>query len=273
MNYLTVTDSTLHSSASAKPIEMYAFIDPFCKECWSLQPLLRKLQVEYDQYFTLRIVLRIPMPKLNFPCTNNSNDPKACSRAHPSFPSIAVKAAEFQGKRAGFRFLSSLFEFSFLKSRDVSSYSVLLEIAERLHLDIDEFISDFTSEAVLHALQVDFYLGQEMQVDEAPTFVFFNSNIEDEGLKVSGLYEYEIYEQILEELTGERLIPDSPPPLDDLFTRFDMLTTKEVAEIYQVAEKDAERELKKKLLQQQVERIPFNDRTLWRKKTNRLKLK
>ncbi len=46
-------------------------------------------------------------------------------------------------------------------------------------------------------------MAKEMEVDKAPTFVFFNENIEDEGLKVSGLYEYEVYEQILEELVGE----------------------------------------------------------------------
>ena len=64
-------------------------------------------------------------------------------------------------------------------------------------------------------------------------FVFFNSNIEDEGLKVSGIYEYEVYVQILEELIGQSIIPDCPPPLDNLFSRFDTLTTKEIADIYE----------------------------------------
>ncbi|MEV9640512.1 DsbA family protein [Mammaliicoccus sciuri] len=266
MNYLTVIDDTLHYSTSAKPIELYVFLDPYCKDCWSLQPLLRKLQVEYDHYFTLRVALRTPINKLNRNCLTERQDPQPTKRSNPCFPSLAVKAAEFQGKRAGFRYLSCLFEYSFLKKRDVTSFSVLVEIAARINLDVDEFIVDFTSEETIRALQVDMFLGNEMEVDEAPTFVFFNSNIEDEGLKVSGLYDYGIYEQILEELIGEQILPDIPPSISSLFNRFDLLTTKEVAEIYHISEKEAERELKKRLLKQQIERIPFQDRTLWRKK-------
>lgn len=266
MNYLTVIDDTLHYSASAKPIELYVFLDPYCKDCWSLQPLLRKMQIEYDHYFTLRIALKTPLKTMSTPALPDPKDAKSTKRSNPCFPSIAVKAAEFQGKRAGFRYLSCLLEYSFLKKRDVSSFSVLVEIAARINLDVDEFIEDFTSEETLRALQVDIFLGNEMEVDEAPTFVFFNSNIEDEGLKVSGLYDYEIYEQILEELVGVELLPDMPATIDSLFTRFDLLTTKEIAEMCHLAEKEAERELKKRLLKQEIERIPFQDRTLWRKK-------
>lgn len=36
-----------------KPIEMYVFIDPLCPECWSLNPYLKKLTLEYGRFFTL----------------------------------------------------------------------------------------------------------------------------------------------------------------------------------------------------------------------------
>ncbi|MDN4606865.1 DsbA family protein [Sporosarcina sp. F6_3S_P_2] len=268
MNRDTIMENSVTSSASlSKPIEIYAFVDPLCSKCWALQPLLRKLQVEYERYFTLRIVLRSSLPKMNLTnLSNRCDDVKSCDKTHPSFPSIAMKAAEFQGKRAGFRFLSKLFEYTYLKSRNVLSFSVLVEIAEKLGLDVDEFILDFSSHNVLRSLQVDLYLANEMEVDIAPSFVFFNENIEDEGLKVNGLHSYEIYEQILEEMVGYPIDPDTPPPLDDLFKRFDSLATKEVAEIYHISEKSAERELKKQLLQQNLERQPFNNVTLWRKR-------
>lgn len=192
---------------------------------------------------------------------------ETCDKFHASFPSLAIKAAEFQGKRAGYRFISKMFEYSYLKSKNVTSFSVLVEIANQLLLDVEEFTRDFSSQNVLRSLQVDLYMAREMEVNEAPTFVFFNENIEDEGLKVSGLYTYDVYEQILEELLGHHIIPEPPPALDDLFRRFDTLTTNEIAEIYRITESSAERELKKRLLQQHVERLSFQKTTLWRKKT------
>ncbi|CAM3098655.1 DsbA family protein [Filibacter tadaridae] len=266
MNRSSLIEEPINPSAFARPIELYVFIDPLCTDCWSLQPLLRKLQVEYDRYFTLRIVLRTSLPSMNLQCTRDTESTDTCDKAHAAFPSIAVKAAEFQGKRAGFRFLSKMLEYSFLKSKNVSSFSILLEIAETLNLDIDEFTSDFSSKNVLRSLQVDLYLSKEMEVEQAPTFVFFNGNIEDEGLKVEGLYDYSVYKQILEELVGKSLTPEPPPNLESLFQRFDTLETKEIATFYGLSEKSAERELKKRLLQQNVERMAFQDVTLWRKK-------
>ena len=82
-------------------------------------------------------------------------------------------------------------------------FQYLLKLQKNFNLDVDEFIRDFSSKNVLRSLQVDLYMAKEMEVDTAPTFVFFNENIEDEGLKVSGIYDYEVYEQILEELVGQ----------------------------------------------------------------------
>lgn len=259
-------DNAVSPSPVTRPIELYVFIDPTCDVCWSLQPIIRKLQVEYERYFTLRMIIRTSLPKMNTPCPSSSITDATGGVSHPSFPSLAIKAAEFQGKRAGYRFISKMFEYSFLKSRNINSFSVLREIAEQLMLDVEEFISDFSSKNAQRSLQVDLYMAKEMEVDEAPTFVFFNENIEDEGLKVSGLYTYEVYEQILEELVGQSIIPNTPPPLENLFTKFDTLATKEIAEIYQIPEKSAERELKKRQLQQHIECLQFKDTTLWRKK-------
>ncbi len=265
----TLLESNATSSASlSKPIEIYVFVDPLCTNSWALQPLLRRLQVEYERYFTLKIVLRTSLAKINSCCSVNLNDADACANNHPAFPSIALKAAEFQGKRAGYRFISKLFEYAYLKKRNVLSFSVLVEIAESLRLDVDEFVRDFSSNHVLHSLQVDLHLANEMEVEDAPSFVFFNENIEDEGLKVNGLHSYEIYEQILEEMVGYTITPDAPPMLDELFQRFDALSTKEIAEIYNIPVKSAERELKKQLLLQKIEMLPLThtNMTLWRKR-------
>ena len=55
MNLTSLMENSINPSVVTRPIELYVFIDPLCDDCWSLQPILRKLQIDYERYFTLRI--------------------------------------------------------------------------------------------------------------------------------------------------------------------------------------------------------------------------
>ena len=76
---IQIPSDTCTSPVVNKPLEMYVFLDPLCPTCWDMQPTLRKLQVEYGQYFTVRTVLSTQLNKLNtvcnFPNADLSNDP------------------------------------------------------------------------------------------------------------------------------------------------------------------------------------------------------
>lgn len=266
MNNLQIPPEAIVSTSTTKPIELYAFIDPLCSSYFDLQPILRKLQVEYNHYFTLRVVLSTKLSSLNSTCksvTINGDD-----FTHPALPSVAIKAAELQGKRAGMRYLQKLQEQLFLDIKNVATYSSLLAIAEQAQLDVDEFKSDIQSKEATRAFQCDLYISREMDVTESPSMVFFNERIEDEGLKVCGIYSYEVYEKILAEMLNIELFRQEPPTLDELFLRYHTLSTKEVASIYGVTHYAAERELKKRMLLQQLERIPLADTNQWRLKTS-----
>ncbi len=41
------------------------FIDPLCPECWALEPILKKLQIEYGKYFSIKHVLSGRISNLN----------------------------------------------------------------------------------------------------------------------------------------------------------------------------------------------------------------
>src|SRR5690606_31783799 len=152
----------------------------------------------------------------------------------------------------------------FLQSKDVSSYNVLLEIAAEAELDHEEFKRDFHSVHTAKAFQCDLHITREMEIDEVPSIVFFNECIEDEGVKVSGLYSYDVYQTILQEMLGEEnLNRQSPPSLDQLFLKYSTMATKEIASIYNISERSAEYELKKQVLQQKLERIVLPEQTLW----------
>lgn len=259
----STTPSTCH-----KPVELYIFIDPLCPNAFAMQATLRKLQLEYEHYFTWRYVLSTQLASLN--CL--SNRMKDCDTnheldiAHPVLPSIAIKAAELQGKKSGFRYLTKIQQTAALGTRNVNSRTTLVDLAKETGLDMDEFLTDFGSKEATRAFQCDLHITREMEVDEVPSIVFFNECIEDEGLKVSGMYDYNVYEHILQQLISEELIPQPLPTIDELFTRFSAITTAEVAEIYSIDEQMAERELKKRMLQQKIERLMSDDLTLWRKK-------
>lgn len=251
-----------------KPIELYIFIDPLCRKAFDMQAVIRKLQVEYGHYFTWRYVLSTELSSLN--CfsqrTKGFMSGNELDINHPVLPSIAVKAAELQGKRTGLRYLSKLQEYTILQSKNVNSYATLVEIAEEVQLDLTEFKADFGSKEAARAFQCDLYITREMEVDEVPSIVFFNECIEDEGLKVSGSYEYEVYECILAEMLDIEITPQPLPSIEDLFIRFHTLTTHEVAFMYSMTEQAVERELKKRMLQQKIERLQKDDVTLWRLK-------
>lgn len=256
------------STKATKPIELYIFIDPLCPNAFQLQSMLKKLQLEYDHYFTWRYILSTELSTLN--CVTRRI--KGCLSGaevditHPALPSLAIKAAELQGKKAAARYLRKLQEHALLDTKNVHSYSALVEIAEESKLDKEEFIKDFGSKEAARAFQCDLYIIREMEVDEIPSIVFFNECIEDEGLKVSGMYSYEIYVQILQEMMDEEIYSKPLPSFEELFHRFKYLTTHEVASIYSMSIDDAERELKKRMLQQKIERITNDEITLWRLK-------
>lgn len=270
MNHLQlVTEPVSTPVSTTKPIELYVFIDLLQPKSWDLHCIIRKLQVNYGQYFSLRFILSTELSSLNVAChriNSCTSHEDLVDLSHPVLPAIAVKAAELQGKKAGHRFLMKLLEYYRIEEKNITSCTILSAIAKEVSLDIEEFQADFRSLEASRSFQSDLCITREMDVQEVPSFVFFNENIEDEGLKISGSYSYDVYEHILAEMLDEELIATQPPAIEDLFKKYNTLSIFEVASIYNISEQVAERELKKKMLQQKIERISCKNNSLFRLK-------
>lgn len=267
-----------------KPLEIYMFIDPLCPECWALEPILKKLHIEYGRYFSIKHVLSGRIANLNVSKKKNyeviaelwektaSRSGMSCDGslwlenpvASPYIASVAIKAAELQGRRAGIRFLRKVQEKLFIDKQNISNYEVLKSCAKSAGLDVEEFISDFHSESSAKAFQCDLKITTEMEVQEIPTLVFFNENVEDEGIKITGSYPYEVYVQILEEMLSEQPVKNQPPPLETFLKYFKLVASKEIAVVYNMSISQVEREMKKLLLLQKVEQLPAKYGTFWR---------
>ncbi|MFZ2463153.1 MAG: ClpXP adapter SpxH family protein [Caldibacillus thermoamylovorans] len=267
-------------SGSDRPLEMYLFIDPLCSDCFALEPIIKKLQFEYGHYFSLTYVLSGKLTDLNSgprksitkklektvrrKCIDCDDIQADLNLTSPFLASIAVKAAELQGKKAGIRFLRKLQEYFYLKGEDITELNTLIKCAHDSLLDVDEFYKDIHSESTSHAFQCDLKISNEMDVTETPTIVFFNNNVEEEGLKLAGVNPYEVYIEIMTDILGERPVSNSLPPLLSFIRYHEIVSTDDIAFVYDLPHLQVELEMKKLLLQQVVERIHTEHGTFWR---------
>ncbi|MBB6443553.1 ClpXP adapter SpxH family protein [Bacillus benzoevorans] len=272
-----------------KSLEIYMFIDPLCPECWALEPVLKKLHIEYGQYFTFKYVVSGRLANLNLGRKHNFEKSqelweKTGSRfgmscdgslwlenpiSAPYLTFIAIKAAELQGRKAGIRFLRKLQEMLFLEKQNVATLDVLITCADLTGLDVEEFVCDIHSDSAAKAFQCDLKITSEMDVTEIPTLVFFNENIEEEGIKITGIYPYEIYVQIMEEMLEEKPVRSEPPPLEIFLRHYHFVSSMEIALIYNMNVQDVERELKKLQLKQIVEKVPAKHGAFWKLNTRK----
>ncbi|MRX73624.1 DsbA family protein [Bacillus lacus] len=261
-----------------KPLEIYMFIDPLSPDCWALEPVIKKLQIQYGRFFTLRHILSGRLETLN---SASGKAPEKLRLQHtkkncegslwgdnkfssPYISSLAIKAAELQGRKAGLNFLRKLQEVLFIEEQNVTTQQVLLEIASSIGLETEEFISDILSASASKALQCDFNITSEMEVHEVPTIAFFNERVDDEGIKITGFYHYDLYKEILFEMLGDIPRPSETPPLIHFLQYFKFVSTSEIASVYNMTYEEADRELKKYLLARKVERIPVSKGTYWK---------
>ncbi|SEP84556.1 ClpXP adapter SpxH family protein [Piscibacillus halophilus] len=286
MDNLTSNDNSQVDFCSLinKPIELYVFIDPLCPECWSLEPSIKKLAMEYGCYFKLRTIVSSNLTNLNYHASKKTEKlaklwEKTASRtgmscdgdlwyenpiSAPSIVALAIKAAEFQGQRLGSKFLRKVQEYLFLEKQNISEENVLLSIAEEVNLDIIEFKKDLHSDTANRALKCDWSLTCEMDVQQLPTVVMFNRGHDGDGLRVSGLYQTHVYERAFFEMLGQKVKPLRKPSLEDFLCHFEFVATKEVAVVYDWSIEQAEKELKKLVLKQKIERVPVKYGTFWK---------
>nr|WP_295972568.1 ClpXP adapter SpxH family protein [uncultured Bacillus sp.] len=267
-----------------KPLEIYMFIDPLCPECWALEPVLKKMHIEFGQYFKIKYVLSGKLAQMNLGRKHNfeniaelyertgSRFGMSCDGSlwlenpisAPYLTFIAIKAAELQGRKAGIRFLRQIQKMLFLEKQNISQMEVLISCAESTGLDVEEFVCDIHSDCAAKAFQCDLKITSEMDVAEIPTLVFFNENIEEEGIKITGIYPYEVYVQIIEEMLPEQPVRSDPPPLEMFLKHYQLVSSVEIALVYNMTVHDAEREMKKLQLKRIVEKVPAKHGTFWR---------
>src|SRR5699024_6899867 len=88
--------------------------------------------------------------------------------------------------------------------------------------------------------------------------------IDEQGIKISGLYPYDIYVLVLKEILQKNPIPSEKPPLEDFMAFYEVVGNKEISVVYDWSPAKTDREMKKLQLRQKVEKIPVKYGTFWR---------
>lgn len=259
-----------------KPIEIFFFVDPLCSECWSLTTFIKKLTMEYGRFFTIQPILSCYLSTLNKPLKQNHSTKKDNRRSDSNFhtlsmgeicPSIAlqaIKAAELQGRKAGRTFFEKLQQSFFFKGQNIANKDVLMTCAKEAKLDTEIFEEDLYSSSANKSIQCDLKLAREMEIDYFPTVVFFNQTAEDQGIKVSGFYPYNIYELILKKVLQTNPIPSEKLPLEIFLAQNHLTEIREISLIYDWTLEKTEKELKKLQIQQKAEPICTKDKIIWK---------
>ena len=267
-----------------KPVEIFVFIDPLCAECWALDPVLKKLTMQYGRFFTIQPIISGKLESLNKDHQRNPEQMKldwdrtakrtgmSCDGdlwmenpiSSPGIASLAIKAAGLQGKKAGRIFLRRIQEHAFLHKRNISDESVLLDCSDEAGLDIQEFKDDLYSVTAKKALQCDLKLTREMDVDTFPSLVFFNqADDHEDGIKISGLHSYHIYVLVLKEILQKNPLPSENVPLEKFLSFYKVVGTNEIAFVYDWSLEKAEREMIKLQLKRRARKIPAKHGNFW----------
>ncbi|WP_276676873.1 ClpXP adapter SpxH family protein [Caldibacillus debilis] len=271
---------TTKTCSENKPLELYIFTDPLCFKCWSLEMVIKKLELEYSHYFTLSYILSCKISRLNPACSGRKakgGHPKTLleyclgsgreqerKNDPPFIASIAVKAAELQGKNKGIRFYRKLQEYLFYREMNITNPQTLIACAKEAGLDVEEFKKDIHSTSASKAFQCDLYVTNEMGVTDFPTVVMFTNNADEEGIKLTGNYPYEIYVKILREMLKREPEKSSLPPILTYLKMQKWVTAKEISFVYDRPKFQVELELKKLKLQKKVDRIKCERGEFWR---------
>lgn len=245
-----------------KPIIIYYFINPFCETYWSIEPILKKITMEYGAFCSIRPVINHSFLGLQDK-VGNKQSTNVLNTAEKHSISIAIKAAALQGNKAGSDYLRNIQECLFLYQKTDPVDTIIQHAAEQSTVDVHEFENDLFSTSAKKAYESDRQLAHEMEVIQFPTFVFLSQHIEDYSIKVSGIHSYETYTFILEKILEMEVVEKSTPSFEDFLKLYRRFKTEDLAFVLNISFKEAEKKLKELQLMQKVKKIQYTEYSFW----------
>ena len=233
-----------------KPIKIIYYTDPICSSCWGIEPQLRKLKLEYGDYFDIDYRMGGLLPDWSY---NSGGISKPSDVAHhwdeaslyyempidgnvwiedpldSSYPScIAMKAAQMQSKTKAISFMRILREKLYLDKKNIAKWENITEAAKNAGLDVQKLKADYDDAEEL--FQEDLNYARTLGVRGFPTLFFSDGN--GKQLTVYGSKPYADFKNTLLALFPEAKKKNiKNENALDLFETFPTLAPKEYAVI------------------------------------------
>src|SRR5690606_27525623 len=170
MENRTAVMETIHTQKSSKPVRLLYFTDPICSSCWGIEPQMRKLKLEYGDYFDVEYRMGgllkswgeyggsdVGKPTdvakhwdeasayYNMPIDGDLWIVDPLTSSYP--PSIGYKAAQMQDAVKAEKFLRRIKEMVFIEKKNITKWEHLSQAALDTGLNLEKFRDDFDHDA------------------------------------------------------------------------------------------------------------------------------
>lgn len=211
-----VSETKCNKQPITKPLKIVYFTDPICSTCWLIQPVLRKLKLEYDDCLDIEYKMGGLLPSwknynrgfikqpsdaakhweevsslYNRPIDSDVWFEDPLDSSYP--PSIAFKAAQLQNKDKAILFLRRIKEMVFIEKKNITKRKFIENAALSCGLDSAVLFKDIQTKAIDH-FKEDLELAQAYGINAFPTLLFSKDS---EKISLEGLQSYEKFEEII----------------------------------------------------------------------------
>lgn len=271
-----------------KPLHIIYFSDPICSYCWNIEGFLKRLSLEYGDYFTIEErmggLLRqfgevdyegqeinakkmaeawdLTSEKLRIPINGSVwlTDPLSSS-----FPaSIAFKAAELQSEKLAIDLLRKLRESLFVEAKNISKWEVIEADAKLVGLNVAKLKEDYESGKAEALFNEDIALGQEVNVDVFPTLFIVDKN--DNHIQLVAPISYVALKSDFKKILPEAKLTPYNKDVLSLMQRFGSTTLKEMSVLTERSYSEVEVELVELTRAGKLVQIASPKGSLWRLK-------
>lgn len=270
--------------AKSKEIQVLYFTDPICSTCWIIQPLLRKLILEYGKYVNIEYCMGGLLPswdeynskgKIGNPNDAAKHWEEVCAfhempldgdiwkedpltSSYP--PSTAFKAAQMQDNDLAILFLRRIKEMVFLEKKNIIKWEHLEKAAFEVGLDSARLLRDFNGKARERFID-DLTLAKQLGVTAFPTLFF--SNNKNHSLTLKGYNKYEKFEKIILQLLPNIKKTEINNDPVFLFTHFPTMTDKEFSLLSNTSLEKSKNQLTELFKKGQISKYESKNGVIW----------